>query len=70
MVKATALEDLIRNSDDTGADTYEPRAAGRRRGAVVKPPKPQHSSQAWRRLEDRLNDRRLRHKLKEVYEDK
>ncbi|MBU6470727.1 MAG: hypothetical protein KGL00_08700 [Gammaproteobacteria bacterium] len=69
MVKASVLEDVIRNSDDSGMDSYVPGAAGRKRGAVVKQPKPQYSSQAWRRLEDRLNDRRLRHKLKEVYED-
>jgi len=69
MAKASGIEDLIRDSDDAGANYYEPGHAGRKRGPVVKPPKPQHSSQAWRKLEDRLNERRLRRKLKEVYED-
>lgn len=69
MAKASGIEDLIRDSDYSSGDAYEPGHAGRKRGPVVKPPKPQHSSQAWRKLEDRLNDRRLRRKLKEVYED-
>ena len=69
MAKASGIEDLIRDSDDGGADHYEPGVAGRKRGSVVRPPKPQHGSQAWRKLEDRLNERRLRRKLKEVYED-
>lgn len=68
MAKTSGIEDLIRDSDYGSTDHYEPGVAGRKRGPVVKP-KPQHGSQAWRKLEDRLNERRLRRKLKEIYED-
>jgi hypothetical protein len=65
--KSSGIEELIQKSDDATVEpVYEPSAPGRKRDR--KPVKVQ-ASQAWRTLEDRLNERSLRHKLKEIYED-
>lgn len=63
--KSSSIEEFIRHSDDAETEhVYEPATKKRDR----KPVKPQ-TSQAWRTLEDHLNERRLRHKLKEIYEE-
>ncbi|MGH8396704.1 MAG: PA3496 family putative envelope integrity protein [Gammaproteobacteria bacterium] len=68
MPKPSGIEEFLRNSDDAGNDqVYEPGAPGRKRNP--KPVKPQNASQAWRTLEDHLNERRLKRKLKEIYEE-
>ncbi|MGH8414640.1 MAG: PA3496 family putative envelope integrity protein [Gammaproteobacteria bacterium] len=68
MSKSSGIEEFLRNSDDAGTDqVYERGAPGRKRDH--KPVKPQNASQAWRTLEDHLNERRLKRKLKEIYED-
>lgn len=68
MARSSGIDELIRNSDDAATDhVYEPGAPGRKRDR--KPVKPQNASQAWRTLEDRLNEKRLKRKLKEIYED-
>ncbi|MGA9851789.1 MAG: hypothetical protein WBR15_02530 [Gammaproteobacteria bacterium] len=65
--KSSGIDELIRDSDDGADHVYEPGAPGRKRNP--KPAKPQNASQAWRTLEDRLNERRLKRKLKEIYEE-
>ncbi len=65
--KSSGIEELIQKTDDAAVEpVYEPSAPGRKRDR--KPVKAQ-TSQAWRALEDRLNERNLRHKLKEIYDD-
>jgi len=65
--KSSGIEELLQKTDDAAVDpVYEPSAPGRKRDR--KPVKAQ-TSQAWRTLEDRLNERNLRHKLKEIYDD-
>lgn len=66
--KSSGIEEIIQKTDDAAVDpVYEPSAPGRKR-STGKPVKAQ-TSQAWRALEDRLNERNLRHKLKEIYDD-
>ena len=65
--KSSGIEELIQKTDDAAVDpVYEFSAAGRKRDR--KPVKVQ-TSQAWRTLEDRLNERNLRHKLREIYDE-
>lgn len=68
--KSSSIEELIPDTDDTGADHYVPSGPGRKRGSTAsKTQKLPHGSQAWRTLEDRLNEKRLRHKLREIYDE-
>lgn len=67
--KSSSIEELIPDNYDAGADNYVRSAPGRKRGSTTKTMKLPHGSQAWRTLEDRLNEKRLRHKLREIYED-
>ncbi|HET7396771.1 MAG TPA: hypothetical protein VFK12_10070 [Gammaproteobacteria bacterium] len=66
--KSAGIDELIRNSFDQDNEDYVPSAPGRKPAepkVVVK----NRNTQAWRKLEDHLDDKRLRHKLKEWYED-
>ncbi|MDE2235865.1 MAG: hypothetical protein KGK44_10000 [Gammaproteobacteria bacterium] len=65
--KTTGIEDLIQDNEDTGMELEDGATAGRKRER--RPIKPLNTSQAWRALEDRLNERALRKKLKEIYDD-
>ena len=65
--KTTGIEDLIADNEDTGMELVESTGDGRKRDR--RPIKPLNAPQAWRALEDRLNERALRHKLKEIYDD-
>lgn len=68
--KSSRIEELIQNGDDADAgQVYERGAPGRRRSTGAKPQKSLNASQAWRTLEDRLNEKRLKRKLREIYED-
>ena len=71
MSKSSALEEILSRSDYAdGMDIPSPGAPGRK-PASAKPPAAKHlrTTQAWRKVEDALDNRRLDKKLKEVYED-
>ncbi|MGH8278149.1 MAG: hypothetical protein ACRETQ_01080 [Gammaproteobacteria bacterium] len=67
--KSSSIEELLPETEDSGADHYVPSGPGRKRGTTNKTSKLPHGSQAWRRLEDRLNEKRLRHKLREIFDE-
>ncbi|MHB8425344.1 MAG: PA3496 family putative envelope integrity protein [Gammaproteobacteria bacterium] len=64
--KSSGIDALIRSNDDSEADNMEALVMPSKK-RDRKPVKPQ-MSQAWRVLEDRLDDKRLQRKLKEYYE--
>lgn len=69
MPKSAGIDDLIRDSYEQDNDEIIPSAPGRKPAEpnrlAIKP----RNTQAWRKLEDHLDDKRLRDKLKEWYED-
>lgn len=67
--KTPSIEELVPETYDNGADHYVPSGPGRKPGSTTKSQKVAHGSQAWRKLEDRLNEKRLRHKLREIYDE-
>ncbi len=64
--KSSGIDALIRSNDDSEADNMEALVMPSKK-RDRKPAKPQ-MSQAWRVLEDHLDDKRLQRKLKEYYE--
>jgi hypothetical protein len=66
--KSAGIDELIRNSYEQDSYDYVPSAPGRK-PAEPKVAVKNRNTQAWRKLEDHLDEKRLRHKLKEWYED-
>ncbi|MGH8370997.1 MAG: PA3496 family putative envelope integrity protein [Gammaproteobacteria bacterium] len=68
--KSAGIDELLRNSEEQDNDymNHIPSAPGRR-PAEPKPTIKSRNTQAWRKLEDHLDEKRLRHKLKESFED-
>jgi hypothetical protein len=68
MSKSAGIDELIRDSYEQDSEDIVPSAPGRKPAEpklVIKP----RNTQAWRKLEDHLDEKRLRQKLKEWYED-
>jgi len=69
MPNSVGIDDLIRDDYDQDNDDIVPSAPGRKPAEpnrlAIKP----RNTQAWRELEDRLEDKRLRDTLKEWDDD-
>ncbi|HET7922239.1 MAG TPA: hypothetical protein VFM15_05740 [Gammaproteobacteria bacterium] len=66
--KSAGIDELLRHSDEQDSYDIVPSAPGRK-PAEPKPAIRPRNTQAWRKLEDHLDEKRLRKKLQESYED-